>query len=358
MKKYIYVIIVFLILGTFQIIPVGSAFGETVNHERRIKNVTWNWISVSPDGKKVTACAEWGKEEGGLLRIFNGKAWSETVTNFRMLSPVALSENGSIGKTAGVIPRNNLETSVLLKLDGNMIVKEAEYNEIPFTRFKSFCLTTDGKKGYAVGWKCRTKRTSGEMLPTEDKYGFIMQYASGKWKSLNIKGVDELRVMFSVCLTPEGRKGWAVGAKGTILYYDGEEWGLYELDTPVKKDLYSVCISDDGKKAIAVGEAGTILSYSDKQWSQISLTGITAKLNSVSLSSDFSKGFIVGNDGLIILIEGDSYRKYKSPELLLSEADLKSVSMAKDGTKAYAVSSKYILEYKDDKWEKIYTEKR
>jgi|GEM_PF-4909653 len=81
----------------------------------------------------------------------------------------------------------------------------------------------------------------------------------GKWKLVESPTTEGL---ISVYFVSEN-DGWAVGARGTILHYDGIAWSL--VTSPTKEYLVGVHFvsADDGW---AVGEGDTVLHYSDGRW--------------------------------------------------------------------------------------------
>jgi hypothetical protein len=87
--------------------------------------------------------------------------------------------------------------------------------------------------------------------------------------------------------------GWAVGAGGTILHYDGTLW--VDVAQSVSTDLNSV-FQTSPQEAWAVGNSGTILQWSGFSWNSITpyytLTG-NPDLNSLFMVSP-SYGLVVG----------------------------------------------------------------
>jgi photosystem II stability/assembly factor-like uncharacterized protein len=86
--------------------------------------------------------------------------------------------------------------------------------------------------------------------------------------------------------------GWAVGASGTILNFNGNLW--LSVAGPVTTNLNSV-IQVGPQQAWAVGDSATILQWTGFSWYQFTpippLSG-SPNLNAISVSGGF--GFVVG----------------------------------------------------------------
>lgn len=105
-----------------------------------------------------------------------------------------------------------------------------------------------------------------------------------------------------------GSDGWAAGASGSILQFNGAEWN--SAVSPVAADLNGVSMTSPGDGWI-VGVAGTILRYDGASWtSAASPTGNT--LNSVSMMPS-GRGFAVGAFGTILRYDGSSWDLRSSP---------------------------------------------
>lgn len=86
--------------------------------------------------------------------------------------------------------------------------------------------------------------------------------ALGKWEKVNIPSVSWL----SEVAFPSADDGWAVGAAGTIIHYDGEGWS--QVPSPVTRALYGVefITPTDGW---AVGHAGGIVHCDGTRWTKV-----------------------------------------------------------------------------------------
>ncbi len=145
---------------------------------------------------------------------------------------------------------------------------------------------------------------------------------------------------------------WLVGQHGNIIHFDGNSWkkiknpaeNLERIDLS-KGDLTSIKMINNNT-GVSVGKDGMILKYNGNYWRK--LNAYTDKFfNSVDLNEN-GKGWIVGEKGTIIRIEGDSLT-----DRSLNEAvDLNSVKII-DENNAVAVgnnSSLYI--YKNGLWKR------
>ncbi len=133
---------------------------------------------------------------------------------------------------------------------------------------------------------------------------------------------------------------WAVGDGGTILYWDGNAWS--SVDSPTSENLYSVIFVDDSNGwAVGGGSAsGVILRY-DGEWSvweRISFTGFTDTfdtinntLYSITVTTDGTTGWIVGDDGITLNLSEDTW--FAIPDV--SPNTLRSVAMAHGSTAAW-----------------------
>jgi photosystem II stability/assembly factor-like uncharacterized protein len=103
----------------------------------------------------------------------------------------------------------------------------------------------------------------------------------------------------SVFGTSDGKRLWAVGAKGTILESsDGDHWNVRTSGTT--SDLNAVFGTSDGKRLWVVGQEGTILESSDGEHWNARTSGTTEDLNSVFGTSDGKRLWAVTARGTIL----------------------------------------------------------
>lgn len=88
---------------------------------------------------------------------------------------------------------------------------------------------------------------------------------------------------------------WAVGTRGAILHFDGDEW-IRNLPDNNMPTLNHISFTGD-KNGICVGYSGTILLYSGQGWTKQN-SGISSNLNG---SAIFENGYYaVGDSGTIV----------------------------------------------------------
>ena len=150
---------------------------------------------------------------------------------------------------------------------------------------------TSKKKGWVVGSLSRRDSVVDSLvLSTPD--------AGASWNRQSVPTRDEL-----IHLDFDGEKrGWIVGAGGTILHTrdGGETWARQESKT--KATLYHVDF-EDSKRGWAVGERGTILRTADggETWSAVA-PPVRSTFLSVKFADD-DHGWIVGRGGVILRSE-------------------------------------------------------
>ncbi|HET7234321.1 MAG TPA: hypothetical protein VFJ16_30185 [Longimicrobium sp.] len=109
----------------------------------------------------------------------------------------------------------------------------------------------DGKEGWAVGSR-----------------GTLLHLADGHWTAgaLGDAGFDWNAVAFD----ETGRFGVAVGNEGRIATFSVTDSGWRILTAPLTtQDLRAVWVSEDGVEAFAVGHGGTVLRFNGGEWTQV-----------------------------------------------------------------------------------------
>ena len=95
---------------------------------------------------------------------------------------------------------------------------------------------------------------------------------------------------------------FTVGARGTVLHYDGTEWG--EMTSGTTERLNSVWGSSSAD-VFVVGDSGTIVHYDGSTWSP--MTSGTKRLLRGVWGSSTSDVFTVGHVGTIIHYDGSTW---------------------------------------------------
>jgi len=132
--------------------------------------------------------------------------------------------------------------------------------------------------------------------------GTILRYSNGTWEAQDSPTENDLHAVHMLSPTA----GWAVGDQGILLRYAQGRWSLYE-DAPIPTDDYvGITMTTDGQGWI-IGRGGKVLQYSDGRWKQ-DLTapdGVTG-LNSIFITEDGSRGWAVGDGGILLERIGES----------------------------------------------------
>ncbi len=149
------------------------------------------------------------------------------------------------------------------------------------------CYFTSGLEGWMVG--------AGGTLVNVDSFK-VMEYTSPSTADL-----------FGVALAAAD-DGIAVGAAGTILYYDGTEW-TEETNSPVTGDLNDIAVVS-ASDAWAVGTGGTVIRYDGATWTAANLS-TTDDFYAVSFA-DASNGLVVGKGGAVYYYNGTDWTEQEA----------------------------------------------
>lgn len=93
----------------------------------------------------------------------------------------------------------------------------------------------------------------------------------------------------------DSRNVWAVGKKGTVLYFDGSSWQKMESGT--SEDLFAVVGTHEGTCVWAVGDHGTILRFYAGRWERME-SGTTERLLAVVCCCP-NHGWAAGENGTL-----------------------------------------------------------
>jgi len=196
----------------------------------------------------------------------------------------------------------------------------------------------DGRRGWAVGYK-------GTILATSD---------GGRSWTLQPSGTEEW--LHGLTFAPDARHGWAVGNGGSILGTSdgGASWTAQPIFWPrpagpkaapgradARSDpdpaprLYGITFANDARHGWAVGSGGSIFATDDGGASWTPQTSGTEHwLTSVSFADDARHGWAVGYLGTILAT--DDGGALWTRQTSNSDADLMNVSFASDARHGWA----------------------
>jgi|GEM_PF-1696891 len=122
-------------------------------------------------------------------------------------------------------------------------------------------------------------------------------------------GLKNTSKLLAVSTTPQ-YTAWAVGEKGTILYFDGLVWKeRTPIGIEISSRLRGVSALDESH-VWAVGSDGTILFFDGEKW-RVQESGVTQSLVAVS-ALDESHVWAVGSDGMILFFDGEKWQVQES----------------------------------------------
>ncbi|MCF8369362.1 MAG: T9SS type A sorting domain-containing protein [Bacteroidales bacterium] len=171
--------------------------------------------------------------------------------------------------------------------------------------------------------------------------GTILYYDGTSWAEQTNPSTEDL---FAIDFT-DSSNGWAVGESGTILYFDGTEW--MEKTSPVSAHWQGLVMLD-ANNGWAVGSDGMIISFDGTDWTEYADSPVTGPLTAVYFI-DENNGWAVGEDGVIIYYDGTEWAEQTSP----SSKDLFCVSFA-DGNNGWAAGkSGTMLFFDGNEWSEV-----
>ncbi|MCP4231136.1 MAG: hypothetical protein GY771_13440 [bacterium] len=137
--------------------------------------------------------------------------------------------------------------------------------------------------------------------------------------------------------------GFAVGAGGLILEFDGTDWT--RIDSPVSSDLKAVqFVAAD--EAWAVGFSGSLLHYSSASWETVD-PGTSADLYGLDFIGT-DEGWICGSGGTVLKYENGSFTAQETPFPTMA---YRAIGMVSDGTKGWAGGDDVrIAEFDGENW--------
>lgn len=151
-----------------------------------------------------------------------------------------------------------------------------------------------------------------------------------------------------VALASDGT-GWAVGASGLILYFDGRAWIPWPGTSPTSENLTAVHVSSR-VEAWAVTDAGSILRFDGMDWHFVGrLTPEGQALWDIHLTPNSEAGWAVGEAGTIVWFDGVSW--FLLPERLVPTTQTLRAVHAVSDEMAWSVGDNgTILYYLNGQW--------
>lgn len=207
--------------------------------------------TAQPNGKtlmdlSISANGKFGFAVGFFGQIFryDGSSWQldkqgKSIAKDATFYAVAVNSEGNLAFAAG--------TDNFLRWDGNSWKKDAKLSK---GSISSICLNAKGDLGFAAGYSYNGDsffRWDGKQwLP--DKEASRLMTDSGP---------------YSLCLTPDGRKGLAVSFQGTVLVLERGKWHKDAEATRLVRGQYpiSACIDAEGKTGWILGNYGFLMQY-------------------------------------------------------------------------------------------------
>jgi hypothetical protein len=151
----------------------------------------------------------------------------------------------------------------------------------------------------------------------------------------------------SYSTTTNDTRVFAVGHKGTIIYYDGTDWTSMVSGTQENLQAVWGASIDD---FFAAGNAGTILHYDGTGWTAMQ-SGTTKNLRGL-WGSDATNVYAIGQSGTILHYDGNSWTPMQSS----TSQDLNSIYGISTDT-IFAAGSGIILKYDGSIWQQIPVDK-
>ncbi|MBS1253593.1 MAG: Ycf48-like protein [Anaerolineales bacterium] len=154
--------------------------------------------------------------------------------------------------------------------------------------------------------------------------GAILRYDGEAWR----KGASPTDETLHAVAFGSAIDGWAVGEAGTVLRYDGTEWRRRSAPTTAADDVYDIALTDDG--AWAAGRRfntvtrqfeGLILRFADGTWTETAIPQTTS-LYAVAFSAP-DQGWAVGKAGAVLRWDGNEWKTDSSAD----GADLYAVAI-------------------------------
>lgn len=262
------------------------------------------------------------------------------------LYSVSLNASGDVGFAVG-------DGGVVLRWDGQAWRGDADAMRVAKGgKFLVVAVDAFGKRALAVG-----------------DGGLIMSWNGTTWKhDLAAEKLAIGRSLFAVSFDQKGRTAWVVGQYGMALHWNGSKWtrtptpftvpGFAEGGAPVDSfGMWAVWTDPNGVGALATGNGNRILRWDGHFWKdekrapnlRFDGDGFSG-VNSIAMSKDGSKGWMVGSDSVHLMWTGSEWQKLPQPAgSRYDNLDLSSVACDATGKTAFAIG-RTIARWDGTKW--------
>lgn len=298
-----------------------------------------NATEVANDLQMLNA---WAVGDGGTIAMWSGSSWT-TVTSPTSMNLYSVVFNNA---TSGWAVGGSSSQGVILHYNGTWgewkIVsysgKAGATDPINGTLY-GVTVSSDGKTGWAVGAN-----------------GIALGWDGNTWYGFTDASTNTLR---AVGMIHGSMDAWAVGDSGTIVHWDGAKWNTLTSNTV--QPLYTIAIQNASFAMAAggSGNTGVVLSMNGSGWSTFTnfrfgggsgstTSSLNATVNSITLASATS-GWACGSGGLTMYWTGSEWDCNSNPTM----GNLNGISMIHGGNaiQAWAVGDNgAIIAFNGSNW--------
>jgi hypothetical protein len=155
--------------------------------------------------------------------------------------------------------------------------------------------------------------TSGWAVGGNSNQGVILHYNGtwGEWKTVSFNGhaggTDPINAtLYGVTVASDGMSGWAVGANGLALGWDGNTW--YAFTDASTNTLRAVAMMHGSMDAWAVGDSGTIVHWDGAHWTTMTSNTVQPLYTIAILNSSFAMAAGgSGSSGVVLTMNGSGW---------------------------------------------------
>ena len=284
----------------------------------------------------------WAVGDGGTIAMWSGSSWT-TVTSPTAMNLYSVVFNNA---TSGWAVGGNSNQGVILHYNGTW----SEWKLVSFSghaggtdpinaTLYGVTVSSDGMSGWAVGAN-----------------GLALGWDGNTWYAFTDASTNTLR---AVGMMHGSLDAWAVGDSGTIVHWDGAHWTTMTSNTV--QPLYTIAIlnSSFAMAAGGSGSSGVVLTMNGNGWTALTnfrfgggsgtmTSGVNATVNSITLASATS-GWACGDGGLTMYWTGSEWDCNSNPTM----GNLNGISMIHGGSaiQAWAVGDGgAILAFNGSSW--------